>query len=903
MRDVAVMRPPEPPAPPRPGGWPFVGRRAEVAAVRSALLDPSRAGAVVAGDAGVGKTWLAAEVAAALDPARHLVVQAKGTQAAARIPYGALAHLLPADPVRGGETRLLPEAAQAPGRRLVMAVDDAHHLDDASAELIAGMLERRTARLLATTRTGARAPASLKAFWGEEAVEAERAVHRLELGPLGHAQTAQLLEAAVGGQVEDAGSRRLWRITGGNPLFLRELVLAGMLEEHGGVWRCAPGLPLTPRLRELVDARIGGLDERERLALEYLALGEPLDEALLRGLAGAEAVAGLAERALVADGGGRLRLVHPLYGEAVRAQMGPLTTRTRLRRLADAVEAVSAAERGARRRQDVLRLATWRLDSGGAADPDLLLRAARIAWAGLASEPAARLGAAALEAYLSAPGPDPGREPPHETDSGPGSASGRRSGSAGQAAALLATALHFSDRDEEAEAALGAVAGRLEGDRDRGLHAGARALVLSWGLARDGDAAAVLAEAAAALGDPAWRRHVLALAGWVELFAGRVPAAFEAVERARSAGPAPPAFVAETAAAEALAAAYGGRHARAVEAAAAALAERDRWRDEVPIVMTALAHARTVAHLFAGETGPGLEAAGQGLDLVGEFGPWNRVEGSFCGWRAQAHRMRGDLDEAVRWARNGTARVGDRPGMFAGLCFGELACAEAQRGRVARAEEALRRGEELTRPAWRGVDFSLELARPWVLAARGQIREAAQAALAAADDAEARGLRGYAVLALHDAARLGAPGRAADRLEVLAASVDGPLAALCARHAAAAAARDAGALAEVSEAFEEREMLLYAAEAAARAGRTARARTLADRCGGPLTPALASLAAPQLTERQRQIARLAAQGLSNREIAERLSISVRTVGNHLVMIYERLGTSDRRALADLFPGP
>ncbi|XVQ16018.1 LuxR C-terminal-related transcriptional regulator [Spirillospora sp. CA-255316] len=866
------MRQPGPPAPPRPGDWPFVGRTAEVAAVRSALLDPSRRGAVVVGDAGVGKSWLAAKVAADLAPARNLVVRAKATQAAARIPYGALAHLLPADPVRGGEPRLVPESAKAPGQRLVVAVDDAHSLDHASAELIAGLLERGAARLLATARTGAPAPAPLAGFWGEDADEAERPVHCLELGPLGHAQTAQLLEAAVGGQVEDAGSRRLWRVTGGNPLFLRELVLAGMLEESGGVWRCAPGPTLTPRLRELIEARIGGVDERERLVLEYLALGEPLDEALLHELADAAAVAGLTGRDLVTATGSQLRLAHPLYGEAVRAGMGPLATRTRLRRLADAVESA-----GLRRRQDVLRLATWRLDSGGGADPDLLLNAARIAWSGLAPEPAARLGAAALDAYLSQPG--------------------RRPGSAGQAAALLATALHFTDRDDEAEAALREVAGRLEDDRDRGLHAGARALVLAWGLARDADADAVLAEAAAAIEDPAWRRHVLALTAWIDLFAGRVADARAALGRARPLEPAPAPFTAETDAAEALVGAYDGNHARAVAITTASMDDRDRWRDEVPIVMAALAHARTVAHLFAGELEQSLAGTALGMGLVEEFGRWNRVEASFCGWRAQLHRLRGDLAEAVRWARNGTARIGGRSAMFAGLCFGELACAEAQRGRAAEAEEALRRAEELVRPAWHGVEFSLSLARPWVLAARGQTAEAVSAALAAADDAEARGLRGYAMFALHDTVRLGAADRAAARLAALASRMDGPLAPLCARHAAA---RDGTALSEVSQSFEELGMLLFAAEAAAQAGATARARTLADRCGNPLTPALTSLAAPQLTSRQRQIAQLAAQGLSNREIADRLSISIRTVGNHLVMIYERLGTTDREALTKLF---
>jgi DNA-binding CsgD family transcriptional regulator len=45
-----------------------------------------------------------------------------------------------------------------------------------------------------------------------------------------------------------------------------------------------------------------------------------------------------------------------------------------------------------------------------------------------------------------------------------------------------------------------------------------------------------------------------------------------------------------------------------------------------------------------------------------------------------------------------------------------------------------------------------------------------------------------------------------------------------------------------------------------------------------------------------QIAVMAAQGLSNREIGQRLFISHRTVGAHLYRIYPRLGITSRRAL-------
>jgi DNA-binding CsgD family transcriptional regulator len=57
-----------------------------------------------------------------------------------------------------------------------------------------------------------------------------------------------------------------------------------------------------------------------------------------------------------------------------------------------------------------------------------------------------------------------------------------------------------------------------------------------------------------------------------------------------------------------------------------------------------------------------------------------------------------------------------------------------------------------------------------------------------------------------------------------------------------------------------------------------------------------------LTARQREIAWLAAEGATNREIAERLGISHRTVGNHLDAVFTYLGVHARHQLADALHG-
>ncbi|AMW14289.1 hypothetical protein A4E84_35240 [Streptomyces qaidamensis] len=155
----------------------------------------------------------------------------------------------------------------------------------------------------------------------------------------------------------------------------------------------------------------------------------------------------------------------------------------------------------------------------------------------------------------------------------------------------------------------------------------------------------------------------------------------------------------------------------------------------------------------------------------------------------------------------------------------------------------------------------------------------------------------------YDAVRLGAPEKVIDRL-------DG----VFARHADALTRADGPDLDEVARELERRGFLLFAAEAhaqavrahrdprAARHSRT-RAVALARSCQGARTPALSGLVLGELTARQRQIVTLAAAGLTNRQIAERLTLSVRTVGNHLYGAYARLGTSDRGALAWTAPAP
>ena len=115
-------------------------------------------------------------------------------------------------------------------------------------------------------------------------------------------------------------------------------------------------------------------------------------------------------------------------------------------------------------------------------------------------------------------------------------------------------------------------------------------------------------------------------------------------------------------------------------------------------------------------------------------------------------------------------------------------------------------------------------------------------------------------------------------------------------------------------AFESMGAWLFAAEASASAAvalrrgdepRRAvaaelRAAELARRCQGAMTPTLRAIQTQALlSSREIEVAALAAAGMANKEIACRLSVSVRTVENHLQRVYEKLGVARR---ADLGAG-
>jgi DNA-binding CsgD family transcriptional regulator len=278
--------------------------------------------------------------------------------------------------------------------------------------------------------------------------------------------------------------------------------------------------------------------------------------------------------------------------------------------------------------------------------------------------------------------------------------------------------------------------------------------------------------------------------------------------------------------------------------------------------------------------------------------------------------VQGRIADAIPALRESAAvmRLRD-PGMMLPWCLAALTQALCAADEAAGARAALRDLEAVHHDVVRHIEVEVGLARAWAAATDGSREEGTRLAVEVGRTHHADGRLALAALAYHDALRLGAPaGAVVDELDELATLVAGPVVAAMAAHARAVATADRHGLEASGVAFESVGMLLHAAEAIATAsvvaageGRRAtagelraRASTLADHCGTALTPLLEPISDRKalgiLTRKEQEVALMAARGMTKRQIAAALSVSIRTVGNHINHAYGKLGVSTRDEL-------
>jgi DNA-binding CsgD family transcriptional regulator len=860
--------------------WPLTGRSKEMRLIGAALSDRDCAGIVVCGAAGVGKSRIAREAMTSAASNGCAVRWVVATNSARALPLGALSSW--AGPAGGDSLQLvrgvIESLTSAPdGATVVVAVDDAPMLDDLSIFVVHQIVQRGGAKMVFIFRDGEPVPEAM------QEVLKEGQFDRLELQPLSRDETDTLVAATLGGPLDPGAAIRLWDLTRGNVLYLRNIaeheVAARRLVRQHGVWRWLGDPVVPPGLAELIESRIGALPTSVSDVVDALAVGEPIELASLTRITDPVAVEEADMRGLITletvDTGVEAWLAHPLYGEVRRER----ASATKLRRLRGLVATELAKSDDGDDVHVVVRRATLSLDSDLEPDPDLLVRAAR----GAVWFPNLPLVDRLADAAIHAGGP-------------------------AEANFIRAHVLSWLGRGQEADTVL---AGARElTDVDSARQAFLRATNRLFILADPTGAKKLIDDASHTT--PRQARACIDAFLTVYWAAMGKPDAARQSSKTLAVKELPDLVAARTTAwAITVACGDAGRITEAVAAAEAGYSVPTRS-------FVVLPDAHVGALLLAGRIAEAWQVAERfykAMLLVIDF----RQQATDIPWAVLGRAARGACRLPMACSLLGpaadTSSAGDKANGWWYRCQIPLTTALAMRGLTGEAAAALAALEERRHPSWRCLDYEYAIARAWVAAAEGAVSEAVATLLSAAETARANGQLAPEVMCLQTATQFGDHSGAA-RLAELAATVEGPRAGSAARFGAALAAGDGAALAAVSEDFERMGDLVAAVDAAAHAalayhGRglrgsgfacSARAEALAERCGAR-TPALswASSRLP-LTDRQREIVKLIGLGLSNRDVAARLTISVRTVEGHIHNAMAKTGTRRREDLAALLPG-
>jgi signal transduction histidine kinase/DNA-binding NarL/FixJ family response regulator len=334
--------------------------RAQMGALVEAARS-SRSGALILrGEAGVGKTALLED---ARERARDMqVLAARGVEAESELPFAGLhqlvrpaLHLLERLPEpqaaalqgafglrqRAGEDRFLISVAcltllseLAETRPVLCLVDDAQWLDASSADTLAFVARRLDAEgivMLFAARGGAG-----RGFEGRE-------IPVLELSALDSDAAAALIASGAGGSVATAVRDVLVEQAGGNALALVELPKALSGTQLAGVEPLPDDLPLSRNVERVFRERVRRLPDETQQVLSLIAAeGSGRLAPVLRATesAGVSADAlGFAERAgLVSVLGERVEMRHPLVRSAILQGMSAAARRSTHRALAEALD-------------------------------------------------------------------------------------------------------------------------------------------------------------------------------------------------------------------------------------------------------------------------------------------------------------------------------------------------------------------------------------------------------------------------------------------------------------------------------------------------------------------------------------------------------------------------------------
>ena len=869
---------------------PFVGREGELARLCQVLIKPLPAGVLISGEAGIGKTRLLAEFAnrAALDG--WAVEAVTGAVSTSSVPMGALAQLMPSEPPAFSDpSRFLAAIreeflARHEGDRLLLVIDDAPRLDTVSAGFVAQLAVMGYCLVAYTARTGEQLAPQV------EALTKDQLVDELVLGPLADSDIEALVRTSLQAPIDPVGLGWIVRLSEGNPLFLREILSSGIesdgLTKTGDRWVFHEPVGMSPGLERLVTDRIGQLSEPQRAGLETLAVAEPIELHLFESLFDSESLVDLERRdvvQVVIDGKRKLiKFVHPLFADVIRAGIPAMARRHICVELLEVMQSL-----GGNRREDILRMALWHLDSDHPLDAERLVQAAKVAVSTFDVELGERIARAAVEA---------------------------KAGPSAQLA--LADAISKQLRIEEAEELITAI-DLTEADEPL-LTEALPIRAANLGLRGDDCRRAVqLLEAGrSSVSDPDCLAGINLLLATCKAFAGDPTGSLEASVRVINAPGSSEATLLESLTTASLILLWLCRFDELDAVTRRGLELSEGLRQCAPDAREKLLMNRHNGHTYAGEILQAEEGLRQAYEDTNKppVHPFSPLIGV---WLADTLSVRGEMNEAASVSTRAMHWSGLEP--LGGVRCHAAAILAVVAGRAGNGEmvevalQSLESGQIRVPPAagWR------LRALAWQQAMLGNHMGAAELALEAGQNALDVGIPLFAAWTLHEAVMFGHPVEAAGHLTEIANSSGSPTLSSFAAQASALENADPTALTRVATSFAARGELLFAARAYRQAAELHHQRgkpTLAARAttaAQHLKPDLPGLGTwgPEteqphhLTPREAEIARLAATGLTSQQIADQLFISARTVDNHLATTYTKLGIHSRDDLTSVLPSP
>lgn len=326
---------------------------------------------------GIGKSTMIEAITERLT-GEMIVVQIHGSSALSRVPFGILA------PYTGeltAEDSVSPVAVlrsvwsyfeklkAGKDTPLLLMMDDAHHLDEATASIVADMISAGWASVVAAGRPRPGLPQPLAQLWYDGLAD------RVDLRPLNREQIEEILTHALDGTVPAGTVDTIWNASGGNPRILDALLHdaaeGGQLAKRNGIWMLIGPLPAEgPRLTNVVVKDMLRRTPEEQEALKLICLAEPVSRKVIEDISGAEVVRSLLDQQMVVESQGSpadLRIWNAMFGEALRQTISVSRSLQLLERIrADLTNTPAAAE-------GRLRSVEWTLECGlKTAEPELL---------------------------------------------------------------------------------------------------------------------------------------------------------------------------------------------------------------------------------------------------------------------------------------------------------------------------------------------------------------------------------------------------------------------------------------------------------------------------------------------------------------------------------------------------